>query len=1486
ALALSQSPQKPDLGLFARPNLLAWCIVPFDSKQRDPETRAAMLAKMGFTKFAYDWRAEHVPTFDAEIAALRKRNIELSAFWFPADLGKDARAILSALERNKVKTQLWITLGDPAPKANSQAERVAATVRILKPIADEAARIGCVIGLYNHGNWFGEPENQLEVLSAMNAPGAGLVYNLHHGHDHLDRFEKLLPLMKDKLLCLNLNGMTPQGDRVGRKILPLAQGEEDERLLRLIATSGYRGPIGILGHTQDDAEARLMDNLDGLDWLLAKLGGRDPGPKPKPRTPVPVGKPAGVGAVSAPTPGWQAAGRPEYRTPPLTVECRATIHDPGAFNILVASDEKRSGLHWELFTFAGDGRLAAYLPGMKPDHVKSRASVVDGRPHDFAFHYAADRVRLYCDGALVGEETVSSGGAPGIAGEIAFGRLVEGGIGCEGRIEWVRIRNGLHETARGPAPPVADGNTTGLWVLSGADGKVVPDRSARGNAARPSLEIAETKTSNGPYAAADVARILETARAEGDANAGARVFADPKFACLSCHRIGAHGGAVGPALSDIAKCSPADQIVESLLFPRKLVKEGFAATAVLLADGSRRQGYKVRETAAELVLKDPGLGVELKIPTAEIEYRKDGVSLMPDNLVSSMRPEELRDIVKFLLTCDGKSAGAFTAHSHAPAKFAWKRDPLHPEYWPGWKLPVNRDRLYDFYAKQADYFRVQKPVPPLLAEFPGLDGGTLGHWGNQNEQVWVDGRWNETDLGSLQAGVFRSGRLTIPRAVCVRLGENGELAACFNPQTLTYDALWRGGFVRYSNVRHGFMDGIAPVGQMLPRPEGAPARDFKYLGFHRAGKRVFFAYRKDGTDYLDSPWVENGKFVRQVAPAASHPLKSLLAGSAPQWPQQFPVKAELGATKPYAVDHIPIPVSNPWKAIVFGGGHDFTPDGTGYVASMTGDVWRARGLGGDLQNVVWNRFAAGLHQLQGVSVRDGEVFVLGRDQITRLHDRNGDGEADFYECFSNAYETSPAGHDFICGLERDAAGAFYTASGNQGLLRISADGAKAEVLATGFRNPDGLGVASDGTITVPCSEGDWTPASMICRAEPGGHYGYRGLKGGKAPDPPLVYLPRGVDNSAGGQVEVTSSQWGPTKGSLVHLSHGAGGYFLLLREQVNGKWQGGVVPMPGEFRSGPHRARFHPVDGQLYVTGTAGWGTYTPDDGSFERVRYTGPAAQLPIAFHIHRNGVRIEFTEPLASAAASVAAEHFAQAWNYRYSAGYGSPEFSPSRPGVPGHDVWPVASAHVLADGKALFLEIPEIQPVNQLHLRLATGAEARQDLFLTVNELGPDFTDYPGYVRRAKTIAPHPLLADVRNLANAKPNPWKGKIPGAREVRIEAGKNLTYATRSVKVKAGEPLKLTFINPDVVPHNWVLIKPGTLPKVGDLANKIVSDPDAAARQYVPRSPDVLFYTDVVFPEDRGIIHFRAPAAKGRYPYLCTFPGHWMVMNGEMIVE
>ena len=271
APAVAQEPK-----VFARSNLVAWCIVPFDGKHRGPAERAAMLKRLGFTKVAYDWRDKHVPSFEEEILQYRKRGLEYFAFWATHDKAFELFA------KYDLHPQIWQMVG--SPKAATQAERVALAVKQILPLVKRTAKMKCKLGLYNHGGWGGEPENLVAVCKVLReqykADHVGIVYNLHHGHEHIGDFAAVLAQMKPYLLCLNLNGMNAQGP----KILPLGAGEADVKLLKIIAASGYSGPIGIIGHTQDDLELRLRDNLDGLDWILPQLSGKRPGPRPKYRT--------------------------------------------------------------------------------------------------------------------------------------------------------------------------------------------------------------------------------------------------------------------------------------------------------------------------------------------------------------------------------------------------------------------------------------------------------------------------------------------------------------------------------------------------------------------------------------------------------------------------------------------------------------------------------------------------------------------------------------------------------------------------------------------------------------------------------------------------------------------------------------------------------------------------------------------------------------------------------------------------------------------------------------------------------------------------------------------------------------------------------------------------------------------------------------------------------------------------------------------------
>jgi hypothetical protein len=266
-------PESPLRRLLARENLVAWCIVPFDSRRRGPEERAAMLNKLGIRSVAYDWRAEHIPTFDAELDAYARHEITLHAFWMPVDTESPLTEshwpiVLDLVRRHHVSTQFWVMLNNSLVEDLAEQDRAQRAAEILAPVARAAARLNCRIGFYNHGGWWGEPESQIRVLEILNSMGLkniGLVYNFHHGHAHVANFAQLARRMQPYLITANINGMRDGGPQ----ILPVGRGTHERAMLLELAAAGYRGPIGILHHRDGyDAELGLRENLLGMEHLL------------------------------------------------------------------------------------------------------------------------------------------------------------------------------------------------------------------------------------------------------------------------------------------------------------------------------------------------------------------------------------------------------------------------------------------------------------------------------------------------------------------------------------------------------------------------------------------------------------------------------------------------------------------------------------------------------------------------------------------------------------------------------------------------------------------------------------------------------------------------------------------------------------------------------------------------------------------------------------------------------------------------------------------------------------------------------------------------------------------------------------------------------------------------------------------------------------------------------------------------------------------
>jgi putative heme-binding domain-containing protein len=145
-----------------------------------------------------------------------------------------------------------------------------------------------------------------------------------------------------------------------------------------------------------------------------------------------------------------------------------------------------------------------------------------------------------------------------------------------------------------------------------------------------------------------VAQLSEEVRAKGDAKRGETVFRRPEVGCTACHSIGGKGGNIGPPLDAIGSGQPLDFIIGAVLEPQREVKEGYEAIEITAKDGRMIQGYRLRENAAELAVRDVAEQKEKRFSKSEIRQVKEIGSLMPSGLVDNLSREDLCDLFRFL----------------------------------------------------------------------------------------------------------------------------------------------------------------------------------------------------------------------------------------------------------------------------------------------------------------------------------------------------------------------------------------------------------------------------------------------------------------------------------------------------------------------------------------------------------------------------------------------------------------------------------------------------------------------------------------------------------------------------------------------------------------------------------------------------------------------------------------------------------------------
>ncbi|MEM7143900.1 MAG: DUF6797 domain-containing protein [Verrucomicrobiota bacterium] len=487
----------------------------------------------------------------------------------------------------------------------------------------------------------------------------------------------------------------------------------------------------------------------------------------------------------------------------------------------------------------------------------------------------------------------------------------------------------------------------------------------------------------------------------------------------------------------------------------------------------------------------------------------------------------------------------------------------------------------------------------------------------------------------------------------------------------------------------------------------------------------------------------------------------------PRWPETLTTTGTLGDNAlAYALDTLTIPpndAENPYNTWFRTSDLAFFPDGRMVVCTHGGDVWIVSGIDDSLENLEWKRFAAGLYEPFGLQVIDDLIYVTCKDRITRLHDFNGNGEADFYESFSADEDVSTFFHAFNFDLQRDDEGNLYYAKAGQytsyalpgSVVKVSPDGTKREIYCTGFRTPNGMGILPDGRPTVSDNQGSWMPASKISLCAPSGFYGYvqthatehwapdggaidhRQVTPPDTFDQPLVWMPQDFDNSSGGQLWIDDPRWGPLSGRLLHTSFGKGWLYYMMLQHVEGVAQAAIVKLKLDAITGIHRAKVNPADGQVYAVGLNGWnggGRPGLTQGGIHRIRYTGTPQKLLTDVKVRPNGLRLDFNFKLDPEAAQKKQAYNLIQWNYLWSTNYGSKQFSLENEWEEGKDEVEIERVVLNKDGRSVFLKIPGLKPVNQVELNLAIpsadGSTLEEQAYLTINKVpgddGPDMKE----------------------------------------------------------------------------------------------------------------------------------------------------------------
>ncbi|MEZ6033618.1 MAG: hypothetical protein R3C17_11030 [Planctomycetaceae bacterium] len=420
------------------------------------------------------------------------------------------------------------------------------------------------------------------------------------------------------------------------------------------------------------------------------------------------------------------------------------------------------------------------------------------------------------------------------------------------------------------------------------------------------------------------------------------------------------------------------------------------------------------------------------------------------------------------------------------------------------------------------------------------------------------------------------------------------------------------------------------------------------------------------------------------------------------------------------------------------------PDGTLAVATRRGDIYRvSNAWSDDPEAARFDLYAQGLHEILGLSYRDGWLYATQRCEVTRLRDTDNDGMADDFETFNDSWSINGDYHEYAFGSPFDKDGNMWvtlclTGSFNSDCpwrgwaLRIDRDG-KMIPTCSGIRSPGGIAFNAEGDVFYTDNQGPWNGTCSLKWLRPGSFQGHPGgnrwfslTPGGEksAPaepvsgsrimteadripeyEPPVILFPyKKMGQSASGiACDVTQGKFGPYANQLFvgDVTHST--VMRCFVEKVNGHYQGACFPFREGIGSGTLALRMTD-DGTMFVGGTnRGWGSRGTQPFSLERLRWSGKVPFEIQEMRAQSDGFELIFTEAVDPEVARLPETWSMETYCYIYQSSYGSPEVDHTKPAI--------RQIEVAADGRSVKLTVEGLQRghVHELHadgLRSSSG------------------------------------------------------------------------------------------------------------------------------------------------------------------------------------